>query len=71
MGLVQGGYDDGSLRAAGPAWVVAYGLMGMLGWTNRWFNPADPGASAEEVGAAFADVLLLGLEQRPPGGTAS
>lgn len=61
--LVQQGMDDGSIRPVAPAWIVAYGIMGMLGWTNRWFNPEDSKASAAEIGAAFADTLLLGLEE--------
>jgi AcrR family transcriptional regulator len=60
--LVQSGIDEGSLRAAAPPWVLGYGIMGMLGWTNRWFNPDDSKASAQEVARAFADMLLGGLE---------
>jgi AcrR family transcriptional regulator len=59
--LVQTGYDEGSLRDIGPAWVVAYGVLGMLGWTNRWFSPSTSPLPAPEIGAAFADVLLGGL----------
>jgi hypothetical protein len=35
--------------------------MGMLGWTNRWFNPDESAASAQEIASAFADTVLLGL----------
>lgn len=59
--LVQTGYDEGTMRAGAPAWVVAYGIMGMVGWTNRWFNPEDSPASAAEIGQGFADTVLLGL----------
>lgn len=61
--VVQEGMDEGSVRPIAPAWIVAYGLMGMLGWTNRWFNPGESAATAEEIGAAFADTVLLGLQQ--------
>jgi AcrR family transcriptional regulator len=61
--LVQAGYDEGSLRPGPPAWIVAYGVMGMVGWTNRWFNPAESPVSAAEIGSAFADTLLRGLER--------
>lgn len=60
--LVQVGYDEGSMRDRAPAWVVAYGVMGMVGWTNRWFNPAEGTQTAGQIGSAFADCLLLGLE---------
>ena len=66
--LVQAGYDEGTMRPGAPAWVVAYGIMGMVGWTNRWFNPAESAVSAAEIGNTFADNLLLGLEV--PGGRA-
>ena len=59
--LVQSGYDEGTMRGDAPAWVVAYGVMGMVGWTNRWFNPTDGAQTATEIGTAFADCLLLGL----------
>ena len=62
--LVQAGYDEGSLRPGAPAWVVAYGVMGMVGWTNRWFNPAESPVTAEQIGDWFADNLLLGLQER-------
>ncbi len=61
--LVQSGYDEGSMRPGPPAWIVAYGVMGMVGWTNRWFNPEESPATAREIGTAFADTLLLGLEK--------
>ncbi len=60
--LVQAGYDEGSLRPGAPAWVAAYGIMGMVGWTNRWFNPEDAPVTAEQIGGWFADSLLRGLE---------
>lgn len=60
--LVQAGYDEGTLRPGAPAWVVAYGIMGMVGWTNRWFNPTESPVTAAEIGSAFADSLLRGLE---------
>ena len=64
--LVQTGHDEGSLRPTAPAWVVAYGIMGMVGWTSRWFNPEDSRVSAEEIGGWFADTLLQGLELPRP-----
>lgn len=59
--IVQAGQDEGTLRATAPAWVLAYGVIGMVGWTNRWFNPHDSLIDAEQIGTAFADALLLGL----------
>ena len=63
VSLVQEGYDDGSLRQVGPAWVVAFALLGMLGWTNRWFDPKKSEASAAQVGATFAELVMAGLAE--------
>ena len=41
--------------------LTAYGIIGMVGWTNRWFNPNDSPLSAGEIGSAFSDILLGGL----------
>lgn len=59
--LVAEGIRDGSMRDVGPPWIVAYGLMGMVGWTNRWFNPDTSPATAKEIAGTFADMLLEGL----------
>lgn len=63
--LVEQGMIEGTFRSGGPAWVVAYGVMGMLGWTNRWFNPAESSSTPEEIAATFADTVLLGLQVTP------
>ena len=68
IGLVEQGVREGTLRDVGPAWVVAYGLMGMLGWTNRWFNPEESPISAERIADAFADTFLLGLAESQTAG---
>ncbi len=60
--LVQQGIDEGSIRPVASPWIVAYGIMGMVGWTNRWFNPEESTASATEIGSAFADSILCGIE---------
>lgn len=64
--LVEQGLRAGTLRSAAPAWVVAYGIMGMLGWTNRWFHPGESAATAAEIASAFADTVLTGLVAPTP-----
>lgn len=61
ISLIQEGYDEGSLREVGPAWVVAYGIIGAVGWTNRWFDPSKSQADAGVIGRTYADMLLNGL----------
>lgn len=62
--IIQQGYDAGTLRDSGPAWLVAYGIIGMVAWSNRWFDPAKSKAPAEDIGRTFADMVLDGLVPR-------
>jgi len=62
--IVRAGQEDGTLSAATPAWLAAYGIIGIAGWTHRWFNPGESPVSAQEIGSAFADMVLDGLAQR-------
>lgn len=41
---------------------MAYGLLGMLAWTNRWFNPHDSPQSAQEIATTFSEIFLRGIE---------
>lgn len=60
--VIQQGIDDGSIRATGAATTIAYGVLGMVGWTYRWFNPETSHADASTIAATFADTLLFGLQ---------
>lgn len=59
--MIEQGFDDGSLRRIGSSRTVAYGILGMLNWSHRWFHP-DKSESAVEVGNVFAEFALAGLE---------
>ena len=61
VGLVEQGIKDETIKAVAPAWIIAYGLMGMMGWTSRWFDPHASAASAAEIATAFADTVLHGV----------
>ncbi len=58
--IVQIGLADGSIRAVGDARLIAFGIIGMLNWSHRWFRP-DRGYTAETVGTTFADMVISGL----------
>jgi AcrR family transcriptional regulator len=60
ISIVQSGLDDGSIRAVGDARLIAFGIIGMLNWSHRWFRP-DRGYTAETVGTTFADMVISGL----------
>ena len=68
IGTIEEGYADGSLRAVGPPRIVAYGIIGMIGWTNRWFRPQESDLTAQEIGTTFADMVLGGLGLSEVGG---
>lgn len=62
--IVQQGIDAGTLRTAAPAHVVAFGVLGMAAWTNRWFDPNSSDVDAATIGRSYADVIVDGLRPR-------
>lgn len=62
--IIESGIAEGTIRPVAEPWVLAYGLIGMVGWTNRWFNPEKSDVDAATIGRAYADVLLEGLTAR-------
>jgi AcrR family transcriptional regulator len=61
IGIVQAGQREGTVRDSAPAWLLAYGIMGMVGWTNRWFNPGESSIDAAQIGSTFGDMVLAGI----------
>lgn len=62
ISIIEEGYQDGSLRNVGSSRVVAFGVLGIIGWTHRWFRPDQSEVSAEEIGKTYAEIILSGLE---------
>ncbi len=62
IAIVEQGYTDKSFRNVGSSRVVAYGVLGIVGWTHRWFRPAESSVNAEEIGKIYAEMILAGLE---------
>lgn len=62
MAMIEEGYADKSFRNVGPPRVVAYGILGIIGWTHRWFRPDKSDVTAEEIGRIYAEMILSGLE---------
>ena len=60
--IVQQGVDEGTLRHLADARIVAYGVIGMVSWTNRWFNPVRSPVEAAAIGESYARMLLDGVE---------
>lgn len=59
--IIEEGYADGSFKNIGPARLVAYGILGMLNWTNRWYKPGKKKAPAEQIAEMFANLVTSGL----------
>jgi len=59
--IIEQGFADGSFRRIGSARTVAFGILGMVNWSHRWFRP-DRSEPAEEIGKTFAELVLAGLE---------
>jgi TetR/AcrR family transcriptional regulator, cholesterol catabolism regulator len=62
IAIIEEGYANKSLRNIGPSRVVAYGIIGVVAWTNRWFHPEKSDISAKAIGELFAEMILSGLE---------
>jgi hypothetical protein len=66
--LVVEGVRRGVFRDV-PARLVVFGMLGMLNWLYKWYNPAGRWG-AEEISAAFLSVLEGGLLRTRPRGPA-
>lgn len=62
IAIIEEGYADGSFRNLGPARIVAYGILGMVNWSNRWFRPGEYTETAVEIGQTYADLIIGGLD---------
>jgi AcrR family transcriptional regulator len=66
--IVQQGIRSGVFRDV-PARLVVFGLLGMMNWVHKWYNPAGRWG-AEEISAAFLSLIEGGLLRRKPRGAA-
>ncbi|HET6509966.1 MAG TPA: TetR/AcrR family transcriptional regulator [Baekduia sp.] len=63
IGLIEEGVARGVFRLDVSPRLAAYGIIGMVNWTHRWFHP-DGAVGADAVGEAFARVAVEGLRRR-------
>jgi len=66
--IVLEGVRAGVFRDVAPRLVV-FGVLGMVNWVHKWYNPAGRWG-AEEISAAFLSVLEGGLLRARPRGAA-
>lgn len=65
ISIIEDGVARGELRPVASPRLVAFGIFGMTGWTSRWFDPSTSLESAEEIGNAFAEMVLSGIRAEP------
>ncbi|MCW2737960.1 TetR/AcrR family transcriptional regulator [Nocardioides sp.] len=61
IGIIEEGLHDGTIRAVGSARTIAFGLIGMVNWTHRWFEPSEDEDAALRIGQTFSAMLLDGV----------
>ncbi len=57
---IEQGMADGTFRELGPARIVAFGIIGMVGWTFTWLDPRGE-LSAHAIGEIYAEIVIEGL----------
>jgi AcrR family transcriptional regulator len=63
ISIIRDGVDSGIFRPDISPRLAAYGVIGMLNWTHRWFDPDGP-LDADDVARAFACLSVDGLKNR-------
>lgn len=63
IAIIQEGVQKQVFRDDLSPRLAAFGLIGMINWTHRWFHPDGP-LSAEEVARTFASLAIDGLRRR-------
>jgi AcrR family transcriptional regulator len=61
ISIIRGGVESGTFRSDISPRLAAYGIIGMLNWTHRWFDPDGP-LDADDVAKAFASLAVDGLK---------
>jgi AcrR family transcriptional regulator len=61
--IIREGIDAGAFRSDVPPRLAAYGVIGMLNWTHRWFQPNGP-VDVDDVVGAFVTLAVDGLRKR-------
>jgi AcrR family transcriptional regulator len=59
--IVQEGLDAGFFSSSVPSNVLAFGIIGMVNWTHRWFKPGRS-LTGRAIGEAYTDMVLAGLK---------
>jgi TetR/AcrR family transcriptional regulator, cholesterol catabolism regulator len=68
--ILREGVKSGEFRPDLDVQVVSYGLLGMLNWLYKWYDPRGR-LSVREVADQFATLALAGLAAPAPNASAS
>jgi TetR/AcrR family transcriptional regulator len=60
--IVREGMDAGAFAGGDPK-LAAFAILGAVNWIPRWYDPRGP-AGSEQIGEAFAGLVLDGLRKR-------
>ena len=61
VSIVQEGLDDGSIRSIGDARTIAFGIIGMVNWSHRWYDPKK-GSDPRIIGDIYSEMICSGLK---------
>src|SRR5262245_748429 len=64
--VLREGVKSGEFRSDLDVQVVSYGVLGMLNWTYRWYEPRGR-LGVREVAEQFSALTLAGLTSAAPG----
>jgi AcrR family transcriptional regulator len=59
--IVAQGIDEGTIKPVAEPRIIANGVIGVVGWTSRWYNPSRD-LDAAVIGRAYAEMILGGVE---------
>jgi hypothetical protein len=63
--ILREGVENGEFRKDLDIQVVSYGLLGMLNWSYKWYDPQGR-LSVREVAAEFTSLALAGISANRP-----
>jgi len=59
------GIRNGEFSSTVSSGVLAEAVAGVLTWSSHWYDPATSRYTSNELGVAFADLVLQGLMKEP------
>lgn len=64
-GIIADGVAQGAFRRDLDPKLAAMLVLSAVNWLYQWYDPKGPG-SAQDIAAAFGEMIVSGFEPRPP-----